>query len=231
MAAGCATPSERAARYISKHPERPATICTALQTQSVVAGMNADEVRLCLGTPKRIDRTDDTPPVETWHYLQDSRAGSVLKGSSIWDIEIPLATIYFSSEGLVKEAVFYSTDQTDEPPKGGETPSPQQDAVTAPPAQEMRADKTPASRKLRPKAPALSHYIPAPTELGVSGWPRISLGGVSAMGGDHSAILNGEVAEPGERVNAVTLLRVFGNGVLLEYRGQRTFLRPGETTK
>jgi outer membrane protein assembly factor BamE (lipoprotein component of BamABCDE complex) len=157
MAAGCATPSERAARYISKHPERPAAICTALQTQSVVAGMNADEVRLCLGAPKRIDRTDDTPAVETWHYLQDSRAGGVLKGSSIWEIEIPLATIYFSSDGLVKEAVYYNSVDTDEPPTGSETPAPGQDTAEVPPPRKLPADKSPLPRKPRPKAPALPH--------------------------------------------------------------------------
>jgi outer membrane protein assembly factor BamE (lipoprotein component of BamABCDE complex) len=230
MAAGCTTPSNRIARYILKHPERPIAICTALQTQSVVAGMNADEVRLCLGSPKRIDRTADTPPTETWHYLQDSKAGGALKGSSIWHMDIPLATLYFSSEGLVKKAVFYNSQEADMPTTGGDAPSPRQDVVKGPPRQ-VHVDKKPVPGKPRPNAPALPHYMPAPTELGVSGWPRVSLGGVSAMGGDHSAILNGEVVEPGETVSDVTLFRVFDNGVLLEYRGQRTFLRPGETTK
>jgi len=228
--AGCATPSERIARYIAKHPERPAAISAALQEQSVTAGMNAEEVRLCLGGPNRIDRTGgtaDTPPIETWHYLRDSSTDSALKGSSLWAMPIPLATIYFSREGLVSEASFYGSPEVDElatvttaaaPPEITSEPPV---VVTRPPASESR-----------PKPPPLPpSYKPSPDELGVSGWPRVMLGGVSVMADDQSAILNGEVVEPGETVSGVTLHRVYVNGVLLDYRGQRTFIRPGETTK
>jgi len=227
---GCATPSERIARYIAKHPERPAAICAALQDQSVTAGMNAEEVRLCLGGPNRIDRTGgsgDTLPIETWHYLRDSSTDSALKGSSLWAMQIPLATIYFSGEGLVSEAAFYDSPEADELATVTTAAAPPEITREAP----VVAARPPA-RQPSPNPPPLPpSYKPSPDELGVSGWPRVMLGGVSVMAGDQSAILNGEVVEPGETVSGVTLYRVYVNGVLLDYRGQRTFLRPGETTK
>jgi len=39
------------------------------------------------------------------------------------------------------------------------------------------------------------------------------------------------VLAPGEIIKGVTVTKVFANGVLLEYRGARAFLQPGESTK
>ena len=228
--AGCATPPERIARYIAKHPERPADICAALQQQSVTTGMTAEEVRLCLGGPNRIDRiggAGDIPPIETWRYLRDSSTDGSLKGSSLWAMDIPLATVYFSREGLVNEAAFYDSPEPEALATVTTAAAPPEVTRKAP----VNVQALPPAQKPRPKPPTLTNYTPSPDELGVSGWPRVMLGGVSAMSGGHGAILNDEIVEPGETIEGVSLFRVFANGVLLDYRGQRTFLRNGETTK
>ncbi len=221
-AAGCATSSERIARYIAKHPERPAHVCAALVQNTVVPGMAPEEVRLALGGPNRIDRPGPEP-IETWHYFEHSNMDG-LEGSSLWAMEIPVATVYFSNEGVVEEAIFHGST-ADEPAETTDEP------VAAPAPQPPTAKARPLPEPSQAEPPLPPPYAPAPDELGVSGWPRISLQGVSVMGADQSAILNGDVFEPGDNINDVTLFRVFVNGVLLDYRGQRTFLRPGNTTK
>ncbi|MBT3191436.1 MAG: hypothetical protein HN341_02665 [Verrucomicrobia bacterium] len=211
IAVGCSTPSERIARYIEKNPERPSVICAALERQTVHAGMTQKEVRLSLGAPNRIDRGGtEQKPTETWLYFQPRDKERDKRGSSFWALDVPKATVYFSAAELVKDAVFYSS--------GGVQP------------QKRRARrKTKPVQIEPPRAPR--DYDPKPEELGVKGLPKLTLGGVSAMGRDRSAILNRELFAPGEVVEGVTVTAVYPNGVLLAYQGKRVFLRTGETTE
>ena len=221
---GCATSPERIARYISKHPDRPAGVCAALEDGTVVPGMTPEEVRLCMGPPNRVDHVKKPRPIQTWHYVRDSSIGG-LKGSSLWAMEVPLAVVYFSDKGIVRKAILYS--EIPEEPAGAERPGKPSDPKVSTPIAGTQSSPEPR----RPMPPTPLPYKPAPEELGVSGWPSVSLSGVSVMGDDKSAVLNGVVIEPGEAIDGVMLHRVFVNGVLLVYRGQKTFIRPGETTR
>jgi outer membrane protein assembly factor BamE (lipoprotein component of BamABCDE complex) len=226
--AGCISPSHRINRYIENHPERPIFICAALLEQKVRPGMTPEEVRLCLGAPNSIEHSGDSDSrMETWQYVRDSNTEGSLRGSSLWKLKIPEATIYFSSHGAVTEGVFYNEPKPED--------KEQQVYVTGTTTPESTTPPAAAPKRTRPRGrPApkpLPRYQPKPDELGTKGWPEITLGGVSVTAGDRTAILNGQMLEQGEMAQGVTLLRVYANGALLEHEGGRTFLRPGETTK
>jgi len=208
IAGGCATSPKRIARYIEKHPERPENIQTSLQQNLVVVGMTPKEVRLSLGTPNRVSQSGTgANTTETWFFFRQRKKTSSLNTSPFWSFEVPKATIYFSSEELVDKVSFYEvthTETTQQPPQ-----------------------TTPQNEKLNPEP---LRYTPTPAELHVKGWPTITLGGISTMGSNRSAVLNDSVLAPGEIIKGVTVTKVFANGVLLEYRGARAFLHPGEST-
>ena len=208
IAAGCASPSERIARYITKHPERPAPIHASMQRNRVVVDMTPQEVRLSLGDPNRIVYGGtELKPTETWYFYRAAKKSSALATSSFWSLEVPRATIYFSADERVYEAAFYDVGKTKKPQAKTQRPT------------------------VATKAPLASRYTPTANEIDVKGWPKQTLSGLSAMGNNRSAILNDEVYGPGETVNGMTVNNVFANGVLLEYQGRRAFLRPGESTK
>jgi hypothetical protein len=226
LATGCATRPERIARYIKKHPDRPAAISTALQRNRIEAGMTPKEVRLCLGPPNRIDKAGTKEQSsETWHYFKKRNKEHDRRSSSFWALDIPKATIYFSSDERVTEAAFYDGRKPSPPQKKVQSAAPQ----TAPRAAEATHETT--RETPRETAREATHYVPSPDELGVKGFPRLALGGVLAMGSERSAILDSEVFAPGESTKGVTVVDVYANGVLLEYRGSRTFLRTGEMTE
>ncbi len=225
---GCISPSSRIARYIQKHPERPQAISSALENRTVVSGMTAAEARLCLGPPNSIERSESNSDEkgDTWHYVEASKASDTLKGSSLWVLDIPKATIYFSPEGIVTEVVYYN-DLTSKEPSSAVTKEP----VNARPAIRTPATSTRSRKQKKRARPILKPYVPKPDELGSSGWPKIELSGVSVMGSNSRAILNDNLYEEGESLEGVKLLNIYANGALLEYRGARTFLQTGDATK
>lgn len=211
MAAGCATSSDRIARYVVKHPERPSAICTALNKRTVCVGMTQKEVRLSLGAPNRVDHAGTAKaPTEIWQYFHDRDKERDARSSSFWALDVPRATIYFSSNELVEEAIFYTSSGPREPKRN------------------VREELKPVLSEV-PQKPRL--YSPEREELYTPGWPKLELSGVSVMGKDCSAILNNEVFAPGETVKGIKVTDVYANGALLEYRGVRAFLRIGEATQ
>lgn len=65
----------------------------------------------------------------------------------------------------------------------------------------------------------------------VSDWPAIKLGSLArAGGGKSSAILNGKLVLVGDEIEGVTLVEVAANGVTLDLKGQRLFLKIGDET-
>jgi outer membrane protein assembly factor BamE (lipoprotein component of BamABCDE complex) len=229
FAVGCATQDKRIARYIEHNPERPSRIHSALENTQTLPGMTPKEVRLCLGSPHEIENESKENASEIWHYIQSDRDKDTNKGSDIWAMDIPQATVYFSAEGLVSEIVFYDEDEKQSAPSPSIklTPKPKQ-PVSTPPLSSQSAQRERATRRAREKLPS---YSPKPTELGVKGWPSIELGGILGLGPERSALLNNDVYTPGETVDGVTLTEVFSNGVLLEHQGVRMFLAPGEKTE
>ena len=65
-----------------------------------------------------------------------------------------------------------------------------------------------------------------------SAWPKLSLLGVMARSevGRGSAIINNTVVEVGEEIEGARLLEVRNNGVMLQYNGDKQFVRVGQST-
>ena len=229
FAVGCATQDKRIARYIEHNPERPSRIHSALEKTQTLPGMTPKEVRLCLGSPHEIEHESKSHASEIWHYIQSARDQPSNKGSDIWAMDIPQATVYFSAEGLVSEIVLSDEDEKALAPSSAINQTPK----AKHPGTGSRLIPRPAQReraKLRNRE-KLPSYSPRPTELAVKGWPSIELGGILGLGPERSALLNNDVYTPGETVDGVTLTEVFANGVLLERQGVRMFLAPGEKTE
>jgi outer membrane protein assembly factor BamE (lipoprotein component of BamABCDE complex) len=226
LAAGCATQEKRIARYIENNPGRPSTIHSALVQLQPLPGMTPEEVRLCLGSPHETEDESKQHASEIWHYIKRGGDKYLNKGSDIWAMEIPQASVYFSEKALVDDVVFY--DEDDQAPAASSPSS----TVTQPSkAKQARSIASPSTHPARRERAKLTTYTPKRDELGVTGWPSIELGGILGSGFEHSALLNNDVYAPGETIKKVTLIEVFSNGVLLEYQGARLFLAPGKKTE
>lgn len=214
---GCRSQQQRIEHYLGARTDRPEAVRQALRDGGrLVPGMTQEEVRLILGPPARTE----TGPAETgaiWYYDQPKRRDDTLQRSDLWELPVPLQTIAFGPGNTVAEIISYDEDKTIDPPE----PSP------------ASASQPPAPRPVPPApayAAAMPSYRPEPAEINVYGWPAITLQGLTGSGNARSAAINGRVHEPGDRIGEVRLDAVYANGVVLEYQGQRAFLRPGEST-
>ncbi len=215
---GCFSPAHRIERYLVKNPDRPAAVVQALRDgDRIITGMTLQEVRLILGPPARTE-AGTAPAAAIWHYDQPERRDDTLQSSDMWTFSVPLQTVVFGPDHTVSEIISYVDLKTDDLP---EAPTPTA-SIQPPPFQP--APPAPAT------AAAMPSYRPEPDEINVYGWPSITLQGLTGSGNARSAVISGAVREPGDWIGDIRLDAVYANGVVLEYRGRRAFLRPGEST-
>jgi len=213
--AGCRSTQQRIERYLGANTNRPEVVQQALRDGvRLVPGMTPQEVRLMLGPPARSEKGPSQTEA-AWHYDLPKRRDDTLQHSDMWKAPVPWQTVVFGPDNTVAEIISYDEEKTVFLP---ETPPPA--AMLKPPPE----PRTPAT------AAAMPSYRAEPDEIHVYGWPAITLQGLSGSGNSRSAAINGTVHEPGDWIGAVLLDAVYANGVVLEYRGQRAFLRPGEST-
>ena len=227
---GCFSTARRLERHLAANPDRPDAIVQALREgDRALPGMTPTEVRLILGPPARTE-TGNAPITAIWHYDQPKRRGDSTLGSTMWSLPIPLQTVVFGADGSVTEIIDYddqNTPQPDTQPQGA-----QHQDLPPPPAKPAGIAVPGRAYAVRPSthAAALPAYRPNPEEANVHGWPAINLQGLTGGVSSRSAVINGNVYEPGDTISGARLDAVYANGVVLEYRSQRAFLRPGEST-
>lgn len=213
---GCFSTAYRIDRHLSANPDRPATVVQALRDgDRLVPGMTPREVRLIMGAPARTEAGNATTTA-VWHYDQSTRRDDTLRRSAMWALPVPSRTVIFGAGNTVTEIINYDDDHAATPPAVPES-------VTAP----RPLSPPPPSRPVAVTIPA---YLPNPDEINVHGWPGLTLQGLTGSGSARNAIINGRVHEPGGVIGEVRLDAVYANGVVLEYRDQRAFLRVGEST-
>lgn len=216
-AVGCRSPQQRIERYLGDNKDRPEPVQQALREgRRIVPGMTEQEVRLVLGPPARSE-THTAGTATTWHYDRPRHHDNTLQTSDMWALPVPLSTVVFGPDNTVAEIISYDRDRT------ANLPEPATPAATIRP---LTAQPLPATAT----AAAMPDYQPGPDEVNVQGWPEITLQGLTGSGNARNAAINGLVREPGDLVGEVRLNAVYANGVILEYRGRRAFLRPGEST-
>ena len=217
---GCLSSQHRIARYLNANHDRPEAVRVALRDgDRLVTGMTPHEVRLIMGPPARTE--SGMPPESTiWHYDQPKRREGTQRQSAMWALPVPHLSVFFGADDTVIRIIDFDSRQPT--------------ASTPAPAGEPRPAPVRRPAQPQPRLPAVTDavptYRPSPEELNVHGWPAITLQGVSGGGRTRNAVINGGVHEPGERIGPVRLDAIYANGVVLEYRGQRAFLRPGEST-
>ncbi len=234
--AGCATLHDwqghrRASGYIRKNPDRPADILRALDAGRVCIGMRPPEVILCLGRPHRIAAPGDgaDPDAVTWHYDETSSARGGERGSALWDLRVPTWRIDFGDAGAVTNIVEYASLATPSPRDASPSAaSADRPAAGAAAVAFSPGDTRPDAAPPRPRPPA-NRVIPVRADF--AGWPDLRLNGVTATAGQASAVINGELVEPGDTVAGVRIVRIGANGVLLDFSGAAGFLAPGECTR
>jgi len=218
--AGCLSTQQQVERYLKTHADRPEAIQQALREGGrLVPGMTPSEVRLVRGTPARTE-TGPADTGATWHYDQPKRRDDTLQSSDMWALPVPLWTVVFGPGNTVAEIISYDEH------KSGNLPEPSPPVALPPPPPPPPQPPPP----LPATAATMPSYRPEPAEINVHGWPPITLQGLTGSGNARRAAINGTVHEPGDRIGEVRLDAIYANGVVLEYRGQRTFLRPGEST-
>ncbi len=212
---GCLSRGHRIDRYLSTNTDRPEAVVQALRdADRLVPGMTPQEVRLIMGSPARTE-AGNAPVSAIWHYDQASRRDDSSRRSDMWVLPIPSRTVVFGAGNTVTGIIEYD-DPVDQPKeaKPEVIAIPKRESVVPPP----------------PPATPIPVYRPNPDELKVHGWPAITLQGMTGSGSGGRAVFNGEIYKPGEFIGGVRLDAIYANGVVLEYRGQRAFLRPGEST-
>ena len=65
-----------------------------------------------------------------------------------------------------------------------------------------------------------------------SGWPQVEITGVMMrpVSADCSVVIDGVILFPGDRIAEVQVVEIRPSGVLLEYRGERQFVKVGRAT-
>jgi len=218
---GCLSTQQRVERHLTANPDRPEAVRQALlDGDRPVPGMTPQEVRLALGSPARTEK-DDSATI--WHYDQPKRRSDALQSSDMWALPVPLRTVFFGPDNTVTDIVNYADDPPAAPPAGSPPPP-----VLTPSRSQPAA--TPPVRTAPAPAVVIPSYQPHPDEINVYGWPAITLQGLTGSGRASRAVLNGNIREPGEFIGEVRLDAIYANGIVLEYRGRRAFLRPGEST-
>ena len=231
MLYGCATMHDwhshrRAARYCRKHPERPTDILVAVQSRRVCQGMTPAEVALCLGEPRAVTEAEAADIGVTWHYDEVSAERNGLRGSAMWDLRIPTWRIDFGTSTTVTNIVRYHADgRIDDLPRPDAAP-----ASVPPPTPARTARTSPPTIPAAPR-PRTDPTRVEPINADFRNWPSLTLNGVSAMSGQATAIVNGELVEVGDRIEDVRVLKIGVNGILLDYRGANGFLTPGASTR
>lgn len=216
--AGCRSPQQRIERYLGANTNRPEVVRQALRDGGrLVTGMTPQEVRLVLGPPARTEK-GRAQTEAAWHYDLPKRRDDTLQHSDMWKAPVPWQTVVFGPDNTVAEIISYDEEKTVFLPE------------TPPPAATLQPPPPPPGPPPPATAAAMPSYRAEPDEINVSGWPAITLQGLSGSGNSRSAAINGAVHEPGDWIGEARLDAVYANGVVLEYRGQRAFLRPGEST-
>lgn len=226
LTTGCFTTSQRINRYTASAKDRPASVIQALhEGNRAVPGMTAREVRLVLGSPSRIT-TPPPPATLVWHYdRRPMRKRVLLQESALWDLPVPQYSIYFDANRIVLNVIDHATvaDAKSETPP----PVPPTESASINPAE---SSSTRSPDQPVPRATVIPTYDPPAEEINVQNWPDITLQGISASSHAHRAVINGKVYERDEEIlGGVRLLAIYANGVVLEYRQKRAFLRTGES--
>ncbi len=230
LTTGCLTTSQRINRYTESAKDRPEAILQALRDRNrAVPGMTAKEVRLVLGQPSRIT-TPPPPATVAWHYdRRPVRKRVILQESALWDLPVPQYSIYFDANRVVLSVIDHAklagaTNPDPLPPSGPSSEPPQKTQPVETPV--PRVADLPAARTT-----VIATYEPPAGEVNVQDWPDITLQGITASSHAHRAVINRKVYENGEEIlGGVRLQAIYANGVVLEYRQKRAFLRPGEST-
>lgn len=216
---GCLSSQHRIARYLNANQDRPEAVRMALRDgDRLVTGMTPQEVRLVMGPPARTE--SGMPPERTiWHFDQPKRREIAQQQSAMWALPVPHLSVFFGADDTVIRIIDFDSRQP---------------TATNPAGEDSRPATARRPTQPQPRLPevteAVPTYRPRLEEVNVHGWPAITLQGVSVGGHTRNAVINGSVHESGERIGPVLLDTIYANGVVLEYRGQRTFLRPGEST-
>jgi hypothetical protein len=101
--AGCQTPNSlirdpdaRVARYLEKHPERPAALRDALTAGEPYVGMTRQEVIFCWGKPDKVETSvEGLNQEEVWTYTTKP----VTEHRMSWDMVVELAEVVFQGVG------------------------------------------------------------------------------------------------------------------------------------
>ena len=106
---------------------------------------------------------------------------------------------------------------------------------------------TPSAKPVEPREAAEAgdtdspHYIGAGLPKGnriksipfnPSGWPQVEITGVMMrpVSADCSVVIDGVILFPGDRIAEVQIVEIRPSGALLEYRGERQFVKVGRAT-
>lgn len=240
---GCGTVSPasrgtRVSRYLASRPDRAEAVGEALNAGRPVPGMTANEVQLCMGRPKRIEKTGPERRERRWHYTRPSGASyRTIDHSPLWILDIPVARIEFDAAGIVTNAIFFGAA-----PGAGRAAAPHasadpEESVVRALPDEPPASPAPAPRPAAPSAAAIGMGEPVPArptaagDPGFEGWPAITLSGVLTGSGGEAALLNGRLIRRGDTIEGVRVLSVDGRGAVLDRAGEVRLLKVGASTQ
>lgn len=196
--------------YVAKTPGLSAEIVTAMRNGVVIKGMNAEQVTLVWGKPKKKKMIPTGGgDLETIWYYYDKEKVSNLDTSSLFALDSPSKRVSFDKNMLV-----YEYRLNDEELDTSRITAMTGTLPGSMLGKSMTADGKPIFRAGEFK-----------------GWPTIVLSKIIETGANGVVSLNGTIVGVGEKVSGVKVLAVGTLGVKLEYKDQIGLLKKGESTK
>lgn len=232
--------ASRVPPYLAAHPEREAAVGADLSAGRPAAGMTAQEIRLCLGRPSRVEKRAEGGFI--WHFSRPAGASRGISYSDLYQTDVPVARVAFGLDGVAIDVLVYGAprEEESEVPAAAPRPAPPPVAPPAVPAPapaaagpEPAPPGEPAPRAAAapespvPEASALAANVP---DAGFEGWPALAVGGVLVERSARAVLVNGVVKKAGEDVVGVTILAVEPAGAIVAYGGQVRLLRVGAST-